>query len=240
MDRLPPLLYWSSLNSRQKEIYKKTAEHLFRLKRSVSFPPLPAEDADEVVRALHKDHPELFYVDFWSCFKTVSPLSGNCQGLIFSFLLPDSFITAGVHKAEESIQEMRQRMRGVPRAGLYRAIAKEMAKDITYKAEDSGNALLYHSIYGAMTSGSSVCEGISKLYLLYCQHMGLPCALVVGTLNGEDHAWNMIESGGRLMYIDVTNQVTAMDNFGMTGIGMTMSAERLRLLGYAWDLPRVR
>ncbi len=239
MSLIAPTFYRSLLNDTQKAVYRKISEELFALRPRVFFEtPVTSADAEAAVRAVHRDHPELFYVNFWSYSKALLPPGGMCAGVIFELLLTDRFITAGVHKAENSIQNMRQKLRGVPKERLPRAIAAEMAKDLRYKESDNGNALMFHSIYGALSDGYSVCEGISKLYLLYCQHMDVPCALVSGKLNGRLHAWNIVESDGRPMYIDVTSAVCSQ--FRRLGLPpRLMGPAGLKLMGYEGDEPGI-
>ncbi|MBR0140420.1 MAG: hypothetical protein IJM17_09070 [Firmicutes bacterium] len=240
MSAIAPTQYRSFLSGPQKAAYRKIAEELFALKTTVLFDaPVSPKDADAAVRAVHRDHPELFYVDFWTYRKAVLPGTGRCLGVMFDLLLSDMrFITSGVHRAENSIQDMRQRLKNTPKARLSRAIALEMAKDIRYKEGENANALMYHSIYGALSDGLSVCEGIAKLYLLYCQHMEVPCALVMGKLGGTPHAWNIVESRGRPLYIDVTSLICSAAK-GPVLQPVLMNPARLRLMGYEGDEPGI-
>ena len=118
MSAIAPTQYRSFLSGPQKAAYRKIAEELFALKTTVLFDaPVSPKDADAAVRAVHRDHPELFYVDFWTYRKAVLPGTGRCLGVMFDLLLSDMrFITSGVHRAENSIQDMRQRLKNTPKA----------------------------------------------------------------------------------------------------------------------------
>lgn len=56
------------------------------------------------------------------------------------------------------------------------------------------------SIYGALTSGSTVCAGYTKLYALLCNYFGIDCIAVTS----DTHAWNQVRYGDHWYVADLT------------------------------------
>ena len=89
------------------------------------------------------------------------------------------------------------------------------------------NTLQKHSAYDALM-GSSVCQGYALLMYKMLIELGVPTHIVVGTLEGEGHAWNECQIGGIWYFFDATNGVNnKADCFGQ-------SATSLVNKSYAW------
>lgn len=58
--------------------------------------------------------------------------------------------------------------------------------------------------YEGLTTGSMVCQGYALLTYKLCWKAGLPCRIVVGFSNGENHGWNMVQLDGKWYYLDTT------------------------------------
>ena len=64
-----------------------------------------------------------------------------------------------------------------------------------------------------------VCEGYARALKLVCDELGIPCILVGGTGNGENHLWNYVQLENGYWYaMDVTwNDSTNSDNYFLVG-----------------------
>ena len=64
-----------------------------------------------------------------------------------------------------------------------------------------------------------VCEGYARALKLVCDELGIPCILVGGTGNGENHLWNYVRLENGYWYaIDVTwNDGTRSENYFLVG-----------------------
>ena len=56
------------------------------------------------------------------------------------------------------------------------------------------------TIYGALTTGSTVCAGYAKLYELLCNYFGIDCIVVTSS----SHAWNLVRYGSAWYVVDAT------------------------------------
>ena len=238
MAMIPPTLYRSMLRDDLKDAYRQVTASLLDLKKNVILSKaIPLADAAGVIEAVHLDHPELFYVDFWRANAVrMAAFPGRCIGFQFTFLIEENLIPAPRNTLERSIRETVEALADVPAGRLYRRIAERIAASVTYRTDDNSNAFMFHTVMGALLKHQSVCEGISKLFLIYCQHMGLPCAVVSGTCGGAAHDWNMIEVRGRIRYLDVTSMVCSSPLAPMAAV--TYTAPMLKAAGYRWDEER--
>lgn len=87
---------------------------------------------------------------------------------------------------------------------LYQALMKRV--DYAYKADgvtpmDTSDA---HSIAGMVNSGEMVCEGYAQVLQILMNRAGIPCLFVSGLSGEVNHAWNMIQLGGKWFDVDVT------------------------------------
>ncbi len=57
---------------------------------------------------------------------------------------------------------------------------------------------------GPLVNGRALCEGYSKAFAYLCQSIGVPCICIVGSGNGENHMWNMVQVDGKWYHVDVT------------------------------------
>lgn len=67
--------------------------------------------------------------------------------------------------------------------------------------------------YGALITGSSICQGYAKAYQYLCHRVGLYCRFVTGSVGDELHGWNLIRLSDGTYHVDVTFS----DNSGEIG-----------------------
>ena len=77
----------------------------------------------------------------------------------------------------------------------------------TYIAERRASMRGYEygfNIDGVFVKGSAVCEGYTKAFKLLCDLAGIPCRIVYGIADGENHSWNYVQLDGNWYLVDVT------------------------------------
>ena len=78
-------------------------------------------------------------------------------------------------------------------------LVQNIAYDVEHLSEflpDDFNA------YGALCEGTAVCEGYAKAYAFTMGRLGIPCVTV--TSDDLNHAWNMVQLGGKWYQVDCT------------------------------------
>ncbi len=79
---------------------------------------------------------------------------------------------------------------------VYETLIREVDYDI--------NAADNQTIVGAFLNHATVCQGYSYATQYLLGRLGIPCATVTGTADGEAHAWNLVFMDGAYYYVDTT------------------------------------
>ena len=61
-----------------------------------------------------------------------------------------------------------------------------------------------NSAYAALYGGEADSEGLALAYVELCARLGVPCTVVYGQKNWEDHCWNIITLGSDSFHVDIT------------------------------------
>ena len=69
-----------------------------------------------------------------------------------------------------------------------------------YAVADAADPYYTQTIYGALTTGKTVCAGYTKLYELLCNYFGIDCIAVTS----DAHAWNLVRYGTYWYIVDTT------------------------------------
>lgn len=228
--------YRSLLSPSEQGVYKDIVTGLLNRRDSIYIKQTPAqiESIRKIVNAVHLDHPELFYVDFWHYQLTQSLLP--CGTFLHFRMMLDRDPSAAVMNALKAKTALLQRsaQKKSSREEIYFMIAKEIAT--TTKYVDTNSAFWEHTVAGPALSHHAVCEGIAKMFLFLCQRISnMPCAVITGTSNGVPHAWNMIELNGVRKYIDVTSVLQTISLYTLVPAALFKSEQALRRSGYDWQ-----
>lgn len=226
--------YRSLLSPAEQAVYRDIVAGLLANRRAIYIRQAQArtDTVRRIVNAVNLDHPELFYVDFWRFQLTSSPLP--LGGLLeFQRTLDRESSTAVMHTLDARATALQSAVREKrSREACYFLIAREIAS--TTKYADGDSSFWSHTVAGPAMRHRGVCEGIAKLFLLLCQRLELPCAVVVGTANGVPHAWNMVELRGRRRFIDVTAELQTISFYTLAPMALFRSESALRCIGYDW------
>lgn len=104
-----------------------------------------------------------------------------------------------VSKAVEEI-----RKKGNTDYELICATNKYLCDKIVYPSSEP-YAPMTHTAYGALKTGSAVCEGYACAAKLILEELGIKCDIQVGVCsNGEGHAWNLVYLDGNWYQMDIT------------------------------------
>lgn len=231
---IAPTYYRSQLTAEEQEMYKEIVNGLLLHNNTIC---LRKRDADQdaivkTVAAIHRDHPELFYVDFWR-FQTCRNLHSFGTKVEFNLLLGRSDANAVANTLSQRARDLQAELNpNMTRNQLYCQVARHISSTTTYV--DTGSAFWDHTVAGPILRHTAVCEGVSKLFLFLCQRAQLPCAMVTGTSHGEPHAWNMVEIGNMRRYVDVTSFLSRSHLVSSSTLFLT--GELLHQHGYEWQL----
>ena len=83
------------------------------------------------------------------------------------------------------------------------------------------------SVCALMEQGSANSEGIALAMAAFYQQLGLSFRVVEGTLNGQPHFWNMVQTSSGWRHLDLTDQQAGPYN--------PLTDPQMTQLGYRWD-----
>ncbi len=108
---------------------------------------------------------------------------------------PQQYVTA-VNNAVNSLS-----VSSTTRLGKLKEFHDYLCETVVY---DLG-ATYAHEPYGSLIDGRAVCEGYAEAFKLFCDRFNIPCVLVLGVGNTEDHMWNYVQmEDGKWYAVDVT------------------------------------
>lgn len=87
---------------------------------------------------------------------------------------------------------------------LYDYVTATVEYDERYYAGDGSMPLESTTAYGALFDGVAICGGYSYAVQALFEEAGIPCHLVTGSWNGENHMWNVARLNGEWLYFDAT------------------------------------
>lgn len=73
-----------------------------------------------------------------------------------------------------------------------------------YMDGDNGDDSNAYSSYGALIEKKAVCNGYAQAMKLLCDLTGVPCQMISGLADGENHAWNLVELNNEWYHVDAT------------------------------------
>lgn len=163
---------------------------------------LGEEDIDRIFQCVLNDHPELFYVEGYSYTKYtrgVRIVSVEFSGTYNVDLETAREKEAQIQAAAAPILE------GVPENATdydrVKYVYDTLIRETDYELYSSDN----QNIYSVFVNHASVCQGYAKAAQYLLNRLGVPCTLVLGTVDtGEGHAWNLVQVDGSWYYVDVT------------------------------------
>ena len=236
MSLMPPTPYWQTLSDYEKDLYRQITKKL--LEKATEFEvrigKAHSPDLYSVINCIHHDHPELFWVNWWSGIRFVRNPIGRRYQILVSLLLNPKMIDACNRSLNKKLQELSASYpynKSIQEK--YHYVLSACIDGLSYK--DTGSAVYDHTIIGPLLSHTAVCEGISKQFLLYCQYLNLPCMIVCGRLNGMPHAWNIIELQGNIRHIDLTEVVGQLKKCSSFRLLHHYSSSQQTTRGYTWN-----
>lgn len=230
--------YRGKLNHKQQMVYDHIYRCWFTGKNDVRFPAslLEVDTVSEVVQAVIKDHPEIFWVNYYQYTINHSILYAK---LHFDFYFNEYEIKQ--LSGEASSWKKRITLK-LPKHFSYKdkawVLFDYLARQVTYGKQ---SAAYSQTIIGPMSKNNhiSVCEGIAKSYKYLCDEAGIPCIIVFGNVNfglGHygPHAWNIIDIGNKLKHVDVTAELESAHYKGKATQNDFLHSDK-EMKKYNWD-----
>lgn len=210
--------YRSLLSGDEAEAYDGIRDGVLSLEREIRVPRMEYRTAADILAKVKLDDPGIFWVRGHS----VSFRAGaEHMNLSPEYIFP-----------VKQIPEMKKQL-GIRLDRLLRpAYDLDPVRAVGFVRSFIFNNVKYekvgksysHEIYGILSHGIGVCEGIAKTVKLMLDRLSVGSVVAVGSENDENirHAWNLIELHGRMRHYDMTYDLSRM-NAGLKPVyaGMT-------------------
>ena len=95
-----------------------------------------------------------------------------------------------------------------------------------YSYDDS---LVSNNAYSALTTGKATCQGYAMTAYKMLNLAGIENKIVVGTLDGIAHGWNLVKLNGKWYHLDTTNDDVVNDKYFLK------NDKTLRDNGFVWE-----
>lgn len=236
MSLISPTQYRSNLSFEQREMYRQIVSEIQKGKHEliVTYSSNTCPSIDRVLSAIHYDHPEIFWINWWSGTTCVHYPFRHALKISFQKLIDEKTVAACSKALQSKLELLKIQF---PQASTitakYNYVIDVCVEGISY--EDTGSALWDHTVIGPLLTHTAVCEGFSKLFLLYCQYLSLPCMLIAGKVNKENHAWNMVVLDEQLKHVDITAEIQRKRTWGQLHHPVFFNTAQQAKLGYSWD-----
>lgn len=205
--------YRGKLNDNDK--HQKVYDHIYRCwytnKGDIQFSSslLDIDTVSNVVQAVIKDHPEIFWVNYYRYIISHSILVTRlCFELYFGSNEIKRLSSEASSWKKRIVSKLPKHFSNKDKAWV---LFDYLARQVTYGKQSDAYS---HTIIGPMSKNNhiSVCEGIAKSYKFLCDEAGIPCIIVFGEVNfgsghSGPHAWNIIDTGHELRHVDVTAEL---------------------------------
>lgn len=160
------------------------------------------EIVDKIFRCVLSDHPELFYVDGYSCTKYMR--GEEVVSLEFSgnYTMEPEAARGYREEIEEAAEAI---VLGIGENASDYDKVKYVYDTIIYNTDYDLNAPDNQNVYSVFVNHRSVCQGYAKATQYLLNLLGVESTLVLGTVDtGEGHVWNLVKIDGEYYYVDTT------------------------------------
>lgn len=165
---------------------------------------IPRGEANPAFFQVLNSHPELFYVSNEIVCHSLNNIS---QSISVSYTGTAEEIAVQKQAfeiaADQAAAQVGQSMTDVEKALVIHDYLIQLCEYDKERLDNNTVPVISHSAYGALVEKIAVCDGYGKAYKYIMQNkLGINCELV--TSDSMNHAWNMIQIGGKWYHVDIT------------------------------------
>ena len=214
--------YYNFLSDDQKRIYESIANGVKNFQSEFVVRDYVADDKDKfasevsiAIEAFINDHPEVFYLESEYSSYILSSFDGNI-GYIRLNYTEDSIENVN-QKIELMSQKIDEYLEGLDGLNEYEK-ELEIHDRLSYSVEYSHLEELpreYHTAEGSLLEGVGVCDSFAKALQLIYSRAGIDSIIVLGSLDGNPHAWNMVKINNEWYHVDLTSSHSIYEETGI-------------------------
>ncbi len=213
--------YYSKLTDGQKKIYESIANGVKNFQSEFVIREYNAgvkEDfASEVnvaIESFINDHPEVFYLKSQYSSYIVEGFNGNIGYVKVNYTDSVDVIKQKIDTMDEKILEYTSGLENKSEYEKELFLHDKLASDVKY-SKDEELPRQYHTSEGALLEGIGVCDSFTKALQLLYDRVGIDSIIVLGTLDGSPHAWNLVKLDDSWYHVDLTSSHSIYDETGI-------------------------
>ena len=238
--------YYNKLNDGQKKIYESIANAVKNFQSEFPIRDYVADNkenfAQEVsvaIAAFINDHPEVFYIESQYSTYTLSGFNGDIGYIKLNYT--ESTLEDVNSKIEIIKQKIQEYITGTENLSDYEKelyIHDKLAQNVTYSnLEDLPRA--YHTAEGPFLENIGVCDGFTKTLQILYDQLGIDSIIVLGVLDDNPHAWNLVNIEDDWYHVDLTSSRSIVEETGIiTHAYFNLSDERMKKIA-TFDNPEL-
>lgn len=214
--------YYEKLTDEQKKIYESIANAVKNFESEFAVRDYTTNSKDEfaeevsiAIAAFINDHPEVFYLQSQYSTYILSGFDGNIGYVKLNYTeatLDD--VNAKIEIIKQKIQEY---IAGTENLSDYEKelyLHDKLAQNVTYSnLEDLPRA--YHTAEGPFLENIGVCDGFTKTLQILYDQVGIDSIIVLGVLDDNPHAWNLVNIEGQWYHVDLTSSRSIVEETGI-------------------------
>lgn len=209
MDGLTVYEYGKTLlNDDEKSVYCRLADAVRNIEKSVTITTsLSTAQIKKIYEYYVYDHREVFYMS-----GTDLQYTQYKKYYTYKFIFRYNYDKAQIITMRDKLQAAAKQALGAAegKATDYKkekALHDYLIKNCYYDLNAAENPSAYpesFSAYGALVNGKAVCEGYADSMKLLLSSVGIKTLYLTGQGNGNSHAWNEVNIGGKWYFLDAT------------------------------------
>lgn len=214
--------YYNFLSDDQKRIYESIANGVKNFQSEFVVRDYVADDKDKfasevsiAIEAFINDHPEVFYLESEYSSYILSSFDGNIGYIRLNYT--EDSIESVNQKIELMSQKIDEYLEGLDGLNDYEK-ELEIHDRLSYSVEYSHLEELpreYHTAEGSLLEGVGVCDSFAKALQLIYSRAGIDSIIVLGSLDGNPHAWNMVKINNEWYHVDLTSSHSIYEETGI-------------------------
>ena len=187
--------HYQLLNKKQKQLYQIIYNIAYTRTQNIYIKEKEIDKVSQIVNAVLKDHPELFYIKEWSL---------NTKGLFnFEYSMKEKEILKDQKRIKKIVKQLKEDTQNLK---SYQKI-KYIYDDVITHCKYNEQAKYNQEIISVLINHQSVCSGYAKTMQYLLNQLHFKATFLTGkTIKGrrDKHAINMIKYDNDYYYIDAT------------------------------------
>lgn len=193
------LYYYETLSDEEKSLYRELYAIMAGHMDYTNVGTTDSKRVGQLMEYVLLDNPELFYID---SLKTQTTTIGS--NVSMAVMAEENMTQNEQSTAKANIENYKNVCFANIRSDMsdYEkalAIYEYVVTHLKYTKGAPYNQSLYSAVLG-----ESVCRGYACAFKYLCDEAGIDCIVVTGSMQGENHAWNMVKIDGIWCQVDCT------------------------------------